>query len=65
LEDVEKSEDTITQEFSFVLEHLRDDHEIGIASFKLHLESEELGIAYSPPTEENCDYWKNQKTIKL
>lgn len=60
LDDMGNPEDTITQEFSFVLEELRDDHEIGIASLKLHLENEEVSIAYSSPSEEPCDYWKNK-----
>lgn len=60
MDDMGNPEDTIIQEFSFVLEHLRDDHEIGIASFKLNLENEEVGVIHSPPTEEICDYWKNK-----
>lgn len=60
MDDMGDPENTITQEFSFVLEHLRDDHEMGIASFKLTLENEEVGITYSQQTEEPCDYWKNK-----
>lgn len=62
LDPLESPEDSIRQEFKFVLEHLDDGRvEPRIASFKLTLENEELDVApYSDPPKEPCDFWKNQ-----